>query len=103
MKYQLVLQLSGDSELDLDAIVELEDKLIDALGDYADVDGHDIGSGQTNLFLFTSDPAAAFQAAKPVLQKAGLIKNLTAAFRDVDGEDYTVIWPTGSTRQFEIV
>jgi hypothetical protein len=103
MKYQLVLQFSGDKEEDLDAIVDLEEQLADALGEDADMDGHDIGSGQTNLFIFTSDPSATFQAAKPILQKAMMLKSLTAAFRDVDGEDYTVIWPSGSKRKFEVI
>lgn len=103
MKYQLVLQFSGDTEEDLDAIVDLEDQLAEALGEDADVDGHDIGSGQTNLFILTSDPSATFQSAKPVIQKAKMLKSLTAAFRDVSGEDYTIIWPSGSKKKFEVL
>jgi hypothetical protein len=103
MNYQLVLQFPGDTEEDLEAIVDLEDQLAEALGEDADVDGHDIGCGQINLFIYTSDPSVTFQAAKPVLQKAEMLKNLTAAFRDVEGEDYTVIWPSGSKRKFEVI
>jgi hypothetical protein len=103
MKYQLVLQFLGDSGEDLDAVVDLEDQLTEALGEDADVDGHDIGSGQTNLFISTSNPAATFQLAKSVLQKAKRLQSLTAAYRDADGEDYTVIWPSGSKKKFEVL
>jgi hypothetical protein len=102
MEYQLVLQFRGDSLADLDAAVELEDELTEALGDAGDVDGHDIGSGETNIFIFTSDPAATFALSKPALKKAGRLSSVTVAYRDVDGEDYTVIWPAGSKRKFEI-
>ncbi len=103
MKYQLVLQFSGDSEEDFDAVVALEDQLIDELGEDAEVDGHDSGSGQTNIFILTDDPSATFQAAKPLLQKAKRLSSLTAAYRDVEGEDYTVLWPPDSKRKFEVL
>lgn len=103
MIYQLVFQFPGDSEVDFDKIVELEDQMIEALGEDADVDGHDIGSGQTNLFIFTSDPISTFKRAKLVLEKAKMLQNLTAAYREEDGDDYTVIWPIGSKKQFEVL
>src|SRR5687768_3716392 len=100
MKYQLVLQFAGDSLADFDAMVALEEELTANLGDSADVDGHDVGSGETNIFIFTSDPARTFLQAKPVLERRQSLQAVTAAYRAVDGEDYTVIWPEGSTREF---
>ena len=64
MTFQLVLQFNSDSLSDYDAMVTLEDELIQELGDAADVDGHDIGSGQTNIFIVTSDPESTFGRAK---------------------------------------
>ena len=58
MDYQLVLQFRGDSLGEFDAMVALEDELIERLGDSADVDGHDFGSGTGNIFIFTSRSAA---------------------------------------------
>lgn len=102
MRYQLVLQFRGDSLADYDQMIAIEDRLIEALGDSADVDGHDAGSGETNIFILTSDPAATFRQARPVLQSMDQLKGVRAAFRDVDGEQFTVIWPEGSTREFTV-
>ena len=63
MQHQLVLQFNGDSFEDYDAMLALEDELIEALGDTADIDGHDIGAGETNIFIFTSAPEQTFQLA----------------------------------------
>jgi hypothetical protein len=68
MRYQLLLQFRGDSLVDYDAIAALEDELIEKLPE-ADVDGHDVGSGETNIFIFTADPVRTFQQAKPVLER----------------------------------
>jgi hypothetical protein len=101
--YQLVLQFPGDTLSDLDAMVALEDALIEDLVDSADVDGHDFGSGETNIFIFTDNPEATFATAKRRLQREGRLDSVTAAYRPVDGERYTVIWPKDFTKQFTII
>ena len=102
MDYQLVFQFRGDALEDFDAMVALEDELIAELGDSAKVDGHDIGSGETNIFIFTSDPAQTFRQARPVLERKQSLQSVTAAYRRVDGEQFTVIWPEGSQEKFVV-
>ena len=102
MQYQLTLQFRGDSLGDYDAMVALEDELTEQLGDSADVDGHDCGSGETNIFIFTPDPAATFQRVRPVLERTQHLQAVTAAYRKAGGERYTVIWPEGSEREFTV-
>ena len=102
MDYQLVLQFRGDSLADYDAMIAMEHELIAELGDSAVVDGHDCGSGETNIFVFTSDPAATFDRARPVLDRRRCLQIVTAAFRQRSGEVYTVIWPEGSQKDFVI-
>lgn len=102
MRYQLVLQFRGDSLADYDHMIAVEDRLTEALGDSADVDGHDVGSGETNIFIFTSDPAATFRQAQPVLQSMEQLVGVKAAFRDIEGEEFIVIWPEGSTQEFTV-
>ncbi|SPE56390.1 conserved hypothetical protein [Verrucomicrobia bacterium] len=102
MDYQLVLQFRGDSLADYDAMVALEDELRLELGDTAHVDGHDVGSGETNIFIITADPVRTFRQSKVVLERERCLGAVTAAYRRVDGEDYFAIWPGGSAKGFKI-
>ncbi len=102
MRYQLVLQFRGDSLADYDQMIALEDRLIEDLGRSAKVDGHDCGSGETNIFIFTTGPAATFWRVRQRLKQENRLEAVTAAYRQVDGEQYTVLWPEGSTEEFHI-
>ncbi len=103
MDYQLVFQFRGASLADFDAMIALEDELTEELGDSAHVDGHDVGSGETNIYIITSDPAATFRRAKPVLERRQQLQEVTAAFRQIKGERYSIIWPEGSRAEFRVV
>jgi hypothetical protein len=102
MKYQLALQFPAHSIADYDELLTLEGELIEKLGKSADVDGHDCGSVEMNIFIHTDEPEKTFEAVRPVVTKLKLIKNLVAAYRERTGEDYTVIWPIEFTKQFRI-
>ena len=93
MDYQLVLQFKGDSLRDYDSMISLEDALIEELADIAEVDGHDVGSGETNIFLETSEPASTFARAKAVLEQSSLLGKVAAAYRPVGGNSFIVLWP----------
>jgi hypothetical protein len=62
-------------------MVALEDRLDEDLGHSAKVDGHDCGSGETNIFIFTSDPAATFWKVRQTLQQEGRLEAVTVALR----------------------
>ena len=102
MRYQLVFQFPGDSLADYDAIVALEDQFIAVFGRSAQVDGHDSGAGESNIFVFTDHPAATFQQARLALERAGYLAAVHVAYREVAGEEYTVLWPEGSTEEFAV-
>lgn len=102
MKYQLALQFPGRSGADYESMVALESALSTALGETAEVDGHDVGTDVMNLFIFTNDPAATFEQAKPVLERREQLDWVTAAYREVEGERYTVIWPADWRKEFRI-
>ena len=101
---QLVLQFSpfGLVLKDFDKLVRLEDELIDALEGHAKVDGHDMGSNEGNLFIFTTDPSETFSRCLPIVECAGLMKLLGAGYRDVDGEIYTRVWPKQDAAAFTV-
>lgn len=101
MKYQLVLQFPAHDIQDFDSLIELEDIIEDALGNLHEVDGHDFGSGEMNIFIFTDDPTGAFESAKRTLEPKFII-DMKAAYRKIDGEDYTIIHPLNCIEVFEI-
>jgi hypothetical protein len=67
MKYRLVLQWPAVSEADYDRLVCLEELIEGGLGDIGIVDGHDIGSGEMNIFVHTDNPKAAFETIRLLL------------------------------------
>jgi hypothetical protein len=99
--HQLVLQFPANSLRDYDELVALEQQLIDTLGQSA-LDGHDMGSGEANIFILTTDPQGTFRQFVPVLERAGRLSQLTAAYRHVDDDRYHILWPENSSRQFVV-
>ena len=97
MNYQLVLQLPAAGIGDYDNLIRLEDAITQQLGVLGSVDGHDAGSGEMNIFVFTDEPAAALDRIKPLAERLGLLANLAAAYRKTSGDDYVVVYPPGRT------
>jgi hypothetical protein len=98
MTYRLVIQIAGDN---LDWLEKAEDKLINLLEPYHEVDGHDIGSNKMNLFIVTNAPQEAFETSKKAFT-AQELKQIKAAFRESNGDNYFVIWPLDSAGEFRI-
>ena len=98
-RYMLVLQFSFSSLDDYDAMIQLEDDLERSLCRLAKVDGHDAGSGEMNVFIFTDNAQQTFGEAEYVVKRSGLSLK-AAAYRLVEGEEYTRLWPIGSTDSF---
>jgi hypothetical protein len=98
-EYQLVLQFPCESIAQFDAVIDLEERLIELFVDSAtEVDGHDSGSGEANIFILTPEPIKAFERAHAVVNEIpSLAVALRAAFRRVDADDYSIIWPIGAT------
>ena len=78
-----------------DSMIEIEDILIDGLSDVHEVDGHDIGANETNIFIHTDNPSFAFDEAKALLRTRAEWINVQAAYRDFSEDDFTVLWPKG--------
>ena len=93
MQYLLTLRFRADSLGDYDARVALESEVTEHLGDSAYINGREVRSGETDIFIVTPDPAATFQRLRPVLQRARQLHSVTAMHRDIHGERDTVIWP----------
>jgi hypothetical protein len=101
MKYQVVLQLPASSIKDYDEMVELEETIIRSLGDLGKVDGHDAGSGETNIFILTDHPELAFQRITQLLGTRDFMPDLKVAFREIGQDEFTSLYPAG-LRHFAI-
>ena len=93
MKFQLVIQFRPTESVNFDQWVAIEDALIDVLGNFASVDGHDMGSGEFNIFVRTDSPIAAFQRAQLLLQRMKPEGSMNVAYRSVNDGDYIMLWP----------
>jgi len=99
--YQLVLQFPAFA-VDFDDLIAIEDELLEALEPSAKVDGHDFGSGEGNIFIHTDNPTATLEAVLPVLKELSCAGDATVAYRTVEGNEYTVIWPKGFKGEFSV-
>lgn len=95
MNYQLVIQFPETLPGGLDELIKIEDELVMEVTN-ADVDGHDIGSGEMNIFILTENPLDTFEQTKNVLMKKNqLMSHASIAYRRLDEEDYICLWPEG--------
>ena len=99
MNYQLVIQYQArpDDSSALEDLIAAEDKL-SAIADGFEVDGHDFGSGQMNIFILTSDPKGSYEKIRLVLATG---RPWVAAYRETDGDEFVVLGAKDS-EPFEI-
>jgi hypothetical protein len=106
MNHQLVLQFQGDDETTVDKVIELEDKLIVALdgSTAAEVDGHEPGEGVTNLILLAKNAAKLWEKIEPLVEEAAAedLEINAVAYRALDGDDFTVLFPSDFEGEFEM-
>ncbi len=97
MENMLVLQwpLPFSSDNDLDLLVSLEAAILEGLGNLGTVDGHDIGSGEMNIFIYTENPVGAFEYIKTIPSISQQLSKMKAGYREVGGEVFTPIHPEG--------
>lgn len=101
MEYQLILQFNEDV-FSFDEMISFEDKLEKNLKGLADVDGHDSGSGEINFFIFTNNPKEIFNKLQSEIIDSDLKVHLRAAFRQIQDETYSTLWPKNLT-EFAVI
>jgi hypothetical protein len=106
MQYQLVLQfpLAEKTDIDqlLDQLGDLEEALDERLGELAEVDGHDLGVGEFNIFIHTNEPHEAFAIAKVMVEEFDWASQMAAAYRELTDDDYVRLWPTDLQSAFTV-
>ena len=97
MQHILVLQWPGSAEVDFEQLVRMEDELEGSLSESSSVDGHDVGSGEMNIFIETDQPSRAFAEVQRILGHWPRWPDVRVAHRERNGDIYTVLWPPGRT------
>jgi hypothetical protein len=104
-KNQLIVQLPVTESSDFDALINVEETLIQAFSqnNLAEVDGHDIGEGKFNIFIFPNgswgpviERVQAFLKLRGVLNEALIVKRLKSS------ERYVVVWPDKYSGEFKL-
>lgn len=95
MKYQLILQLPASSVKDYDEMINLEEAIVERLGELGDVDGHDAGSGEINIFVLTNDPQLVFERIRGLFNTKKTMPDFKVAYREIGKNDFTIIHPFG--------
>lgn len=93
MKYQLVLQFQAQSMMDFDELIVLEDLLIENLPPHSEVDGHDFGSGEFNIYILTDEPTESFRTAEEMIGHYHPQQTLKAAYRELGQDNFVILWP----------
>ena len=101
MEYQLVLQFNLTDEEQFDWLCAIQEDLESILGKQHYVDGNDVGQGKMNIFIHTKQPNEAFELSKQGFYESDL-NDMVAAYRDVEKEDYIVIWPKETEIKFSL-
>lgn len=102
MKYQLVLQFHASSTEDFDDLLAVEELLIEKLASGSEVDGHDFGADEFNIFVLTDHPKETFHASETLIQQLHPQQRLKAAYRELDKDDFVILWPP-NLREFKVV
>lgn len=80
MQYQLVLQWPTSLLRNYRLLISLEEAVIAGIADLGMVDGHDMGSGEMNIFIFTEQPGRAFERIKSIHKVARNIRRLKTGY-----------------------
>jgi len=82
-------------------MIEIENALAQGLSEGNEVDGHDAGSGEMNIFIRVDDPRNAFNEVKAILGSRDFLVDARVAYREIAGSKYTILWPKDLT-QFNV-
>lgn len=102
MTYRLVIQFPLATSMpypdEFESLAALESQFRDFEGNGFKVDGHDMGSGEFNIIILTSNPRAAFKAVEPFLPDD---RTWRAGYRSSESDVYEPLAPRGLTK-FEV-
>jgi hypothetical protein len=97
--YQLVLQAPFSSINDYDRMIAVEELIADKFGGACQVDGHDTGASEMNIFIFTTSPRDLFARLLEVEGVRSFLSDGKAAYRGMkDDDEFIVLYPAAGGR-----
>lgn len=103
MRYLLVIQFSDRYFASIAEIAAFEEKLAASLPRTCEVDGHDVGAGTTNFFVYTKAPFAAHRAFRRYIGTRAVERHVRVAFRAERASTWKNLWPFRDPRRFALV
>jgi hypothetical protein len=67
MDYQLIFQFPETFFESIEEVFSFENRLLESMPNTCHVDGHDIGSGTVNFFVYTNAPLSAHKVFRKYL------------------------------------
>ncbi|MDX2307324.1 MAG: hypothetical protein NW216_03700 [Hyphomicrobium sp.] len=104
MNYEVVLQFEDDGPSTIESLMALEDRLIDALDGFAEVDGHSVGEEGVYITILAKDPVALWDKIERMVEKAAEddLVLIATAYRKGEDDDFTVLWPADYEGEFSV-
>ena len=98
--YQLVLQFPTGNKYGLEDLIFIEDKLREIFDHRIEIDGHDIGLEEMNIFIITAKPNMISGHCIDIINNINIIPLLGVGYRNVNCDEYKRIWPKDNKDKF---
>lgn len=102
---QLIVQLPITESTSLDSLLHVEETLVQAFSQnsFAEVDGHDIGDGRFNIYIYPTDTwGPVIERVYAFLKLRGVLKTALVVKRLKRSEKHVVVWPEQFKGTFEL-
>ena len=99
--YQVVIQFPATFFPDQISVEAFGERIADCMPRTHEYDGFDHGSGTTNYFLYSNTPNAILTNFRKYLGTNKVEKKVRIAYRSVDHDIWTNLWPKRDIRPFD--
>lgn len=93
--HRLILRVIESDLRDFDSLIQLEEALSENLQEIAQVDGHDIGQGEINLYIYCATPEPTLERMKALLEQSRISRAQVFSQMDSTNEP-KLIWESGT-------
>lgn len=92
MIFQITIKFEASTLDDFDEKIIWETKLIELLGDRHEVDGHDFGEGEMNIYVHSEAPKQAFELIKSSSLWNPEASCIEVTYRSINSEISKLLW-----------